>query len=106
MSNSPRDLGKLSLSQSLLGQRMFVSLDAQYRSRIQSLGGGTVPPYAVVNLTLLGRRIGKHMDLSGSIYNLLDKSYSDPPSMENLQQAIQQDGRSFRVKMTWRWGER
>jgi len=104
LSNSPRNLVKLGLSQPLLGKRVFVSLDAQYRSRIQSLASGAVSPFAVVNLTLLARKISRHMDLSASIYNLLDKSYFDPPSGENLQQAIQQDGRSFRVTMTWHLG--
>ena len=106
LSNSPRNLVTLNLSQPLWGKRMFVSLDAQYRSRIQNLTGGSVSPFAVVNATLLARNLGKHVDLSASIYNLLDKQYFDPPSTENLQQAIQQDGRSFRVKMTWRWGGR
>jgi outer membrane receptor protein involved in Fe transport len=106
LSNSPRNLVKLSLSQALRRRKMFVSLDAQYRSRIQSLAGGSVSPFSIVNFTLLGRRIGKHVDLSASVYNLLDKQYFDPPSSENLQQPIQQDGRSFRVKMTWHLGER
>lgn len=106
LSNSPRNLVKVSLSQPLLGRRMFVGLDAQYRSRIQSLGGGAVSPFSVVNFTVLGRRIGKHVDLSASIYNVLNKSYFDPPSTENLQLPIQQDGRSFQVKMTWQPGER
>jgi len=106
LSNSPRNLVKLSLSQPLLRRRMFVSLDAQYRSRIQSLVGGSASPFSIVNFTLLGRRIGKHVDLSASVYNLLDKQYFDPPSSENFSQAIQQDGRSFRVKMTWHLGER
>ena len=85
---------------------MFLSLDAQYRSRIQDIAGSLVSPFSVVNVTLLARNLGKHMDLSASIYNLLDKQYFDPASTENLQQAIQQDGRNFRVKMTWHWGER
>jgi iron complex outermembrane receptor protein len=106
LSNSPRNLVTLNLSQPLWGRRIFVSLDAQYRSRVQDLAGGPVSPFAVVNATLLARNLGKHMDLSASIYNLLNKQYFDPPSTENLQQAIQQDGRSFRVKMTWRWGGR
>jgi iron complex outermembrane receptor protein len=106
LSNSPRNLVTLNLSQPLWGRRMFVSLDAQYRSRIQTLAGSSVSPFAVVNITALARNLGKHVDLSASIYNLLDKQYFDPPSTENLQQAIQQDGRSFRVKMTWRWGGR
>lgn len=106
LSNSPRGLGKLSLSQSLLGKRMFASMDAQYRSRIQGIDGDTVSPFTVVNFTLLGRGIGKHLDLSGSIYNLLDKRYFDPPSIANLQNDIQQDGRSFRITMMWHSGER
>jgi iron complex outermembrane receptor protein len=106
LSNSPRNLVTLNLSQPLLGKRMFVSLDAQYRSRIQNLTGGSVSPFAVVNATLLARNLGKHVDLSASIYNLLNKQYFDLASSENFQQAIQQDGRSFRVKMTWHWKER
>jgi outer membrane receptor for ferrienterochelin and colicins len=106
LSNSPRNLVTLNLSQPLWGRRMFVSLDAQYRSRIQNLTGGSVSPFAVVNATLLARNLGKHVDLSASIYNLLNKKYFDPASSENLQQEIQQDGRSFRVKMTWHWKER
>jgi outer membrane receptor for ferrienterochelin and colicins len=106
LSNSPRNLVKLNLSQGLLERRMFVSVDAQYRSRIESLASGAVSPFSVVNITLLGRGIGKHMDLSASVYNLLDKKYFDPPSSENLQQPIQQDGRSVRVKMTYHLGKR
>ena len=104
LSDSPRNLVTLNLSQPLLGRRMFVSLDAQYRSRIQTLTGSSVSPFSVVNITLLARNLGKHMDLSASLYNLLNKKYFDPASAENLQQQIQQDGRTFRVKMTWHWG--
>jgi outer membrane receptor protein involved in Fe transport len=106
LSNSPRNLVKLNLSQQLWKKRVSVSLDAQYRSRIQTSSGTSVSPFSIVNLTLLGRRLGKHLDASASVYNLLDKKYFDPSSGDTLQQAIQQDGRSFRVKMTWHWGER
>ncbi len=106
LSNSPRNLVKVSLSQPFLRNHLFVSADAQSRSRIQSLLGGEVSPVSVVNLTVLGRKLGNHTDLSASAYNLLDKKYFDPPSNENLQMPIQQDGRSFRVTLTWHWGER
>jgi iron complex outermembrane receptor protein len=94
------------MSQPILKGKLFVSLDAQYRSRIQTLSGGSVSPFSLVNFTLLGRKIGKHVDVSASVYNLLDKKYFDPASGDTVQQAIQQDGRSFRVKMTWHPGER
>jgi outer membrane receptor protein involved in Fe transport len=106
LSNSPRNLITLNLTQPFLRKRLFASLDAQYRSRIQPLSGPPVSPFALVNLTLFGRNIGRHVDVSTSVYNLLDKSYFDPPSAENLRQPIQQDGRSFRVKLTWHPGER
>ncbi len=106
LSNSPRNLITLNLSQPLLRRKLFVSLDAHYRSRIQPLLGAPVSPFSVVNLTIFGRKIGKRLDLSASVYNLLDKRYFDPPSGENLQLPIQQDGRSFRVKTTWHLGER
>jgi iron complex outermembrane receptor protein len=105
LSNSPRNLVKFDLTQSFLKKRIFASIDAQYRSRIQPLAGATVSPFSLVNVTLLGHSIGKRLDISASIYNLLNKRYYDPPSIEDLQRAISQDGRSFRIKMTWHLGE-
>ena len=106
LDNSPRALAKLNVIQPLFGKTLFASLDAQYRSRIQSQSDGSISPFSVVNVTLLGRRIGKRVDLSASSYNVLDKRYSDPVSSENLQNSIPQDGRNFRVTMTWHLGER
>ena len=106
LSNSPRNLAKLNLSQPLLRRKLFVSLNSQYRSRVETLSGAMVSPYSVVNLNVLGHRIGSHMDLSAGIYNLLDKTYYDPPSSNDTQEMIQQDGRTFRVKVTWHIGEK
>ncbi len=106
LDNSPRTLAKFNLTQPLLGKTLFASVDAQYRSRIESQTEGSISPFSVVNATLLGRKIGKHGDLSASVYNLFDKRYSDPVSSENLQTSIPQDGRNFRVTMTWHLGER
>jgi outer membrane receptor for ferrienterochelin and colicins len=106
LSNSPRNLVKLGLTQPFFNRKMFASLNAQYRSRMQPLVGNSVSPVSVVNLTLLTHALGKHLDLSGSVYNLLDRKYFDPAAGETVQQQIQQDGRSFRLKMTWRLGER
>jgi iron complex outermembrane receptor protein len=105
LSNSPRNLVKLGLTQPVVNRKMFFSLDAQYRSRIQSLDSGSVSPFTVVNAALLCRNLGKHLDVSAAVYNVFDRKYFDPPSSENLQLPIQQDGRGFRFKLTWHWGE-
>jgi iron complex outermembrane receptor protein len=105
LTNSPQNLIKFNLTQPFLGKRMFASLDVQYRSQIDLPAGGSVSSYATINATLLGRRIAKHVDLSVSVYNLLDSKYFDPASGVTVQKEIQQDGRTFRIKMTWHPGE-
>jgi iron complex outermembrane receptor protein len=106
LNNSPRDLGKLDLIQPLLRRTLFASVNAQYRSGMTTFTGGSVSPFSIVNFDLFGRRIGRHLDLSATLYNLLDKTYYDPPSTAVPEAAIQQDGRTFRVKMTWHLGGR
>jgi outer membrane receptor protein involved in Fe transport len=106
LDNSPRHLAKLSLTQSFARKTLFASLNAQYRSGMWTTNGGPISPFSIVNVDLLGRRIAKHIDLTASVYNLLDKRYYDPPSTAISQGAIEQDGRNFRVKMTWHLGDR
>jgi len=102
-SNSPADLAKLNLIVPLVQHLVFASLDAQYTSLRQTLMGNTVSGFAVLNATLLGHTLGKHLDLSGSVYNILDKKYFDPARPEDPEDAMQQDGRSFRIKITARF---
>jgi outer membrane receptor for ferrienterochelin and colicins len=103
LANSPPHLAKLNLSVPVVQQRLFASLDAQYTSPVLTLLGNTIGGFSVFNLTLLGHALGKHLDLSTSIYNIFDKKYFDPGRPEDVQDAIQQDGRSFRVKITGRF---
>jgi iron complex outermembrane receptor protein len=106
LDDSPRHLAKLSLTHPLLRKTLSASLNSQYRSGMTTITGGWVSPFSVVNFDLLERRIGRHVDVTASVYNLLDKKYYDPPSTAISQGMIQQDGRNFRVKMTWHLGER
>ena len=103
LSNSPSSLAKLNVILPVVKQRIFASFNAQYTSSRLTLAGNTVSGFSVFNATLLGHALGKHMDLSASVYNLLDKKYFDPGRPEDVQDAIQQDGRSFRIKITGRF---
>jgi outer membrane receptor for ferrienterochelin and colicins len=98
--NSPRHLGKLNVSVPVIRQRLFASVDAQYASSVETLAGNTISGFGVFNATALGHAFGRHLDLSASVYNLLDKKYFNPGRPEDPEDAIQQDGRTFRVKMT------
>ena len=104
LTNSPRNLAKLNVVAPLWRKKLFAGLDMQYTGRRVTPQLGHVAGTPVFNLTLLARQLGKHATLSSSIYNLLDRTYFDPGSAEHVQSAIQQDGRSFRFKLTWNWG--
>ena len=101
--NSPQHLGKANLILPLLKQRLFAGLEEQYMSSRLTLLHNRVGGFAVSTVTLLGHAFGNHMDLSASVYNLLDRRYSDPGRPEDPEDAIQQDGRSFRVGLTTRF---
>ena len=47
-------------------------------------------------------RSSRGFTLVGSVRNLFDRTYQDPGSEEHPQDAIRQDGRTFRVGLEWR----
>ncbi|HEY1212877.1 MAG TPA: TonB-dependent receptor [Bryobacteraceae bacterium] len=104
--NSPKHLGKLNASIPLLTKKTFATIDAQYVGRRATLAQNTVSPYTTLNFTLLGQDVFGHLDLSASLFNALDKNFYDPGAEQHLQDALQQDGRSFRVKLVWHGGGR
>ena len=103
LSNSPEHLGQLELSVPLWRDKLFASMELQAMSEREMVRGGTVGAFAVVNATLFSRELVKGLEVSGSIYNLFDQHYSDPVSGDFTQNSIQQDGRQFRVKLTYRF---
>lgn len=103
LDNSPRHMAKVNLIVPLAGQRLFAGVEGQFLGRRLTVMQNSVSSYQVFNVTLLGHTLGKHLDLAASIYNILDKTYFDPGRPEDPEDAIQQDGRSFRIKITSRF---
>lgn len=101
--NSPQHLAKLNVIIPLLQQKLSAGLEAQYHGASLTRQENTVSGFQVFNGTLLMHTLGKHLDLSASIYNFLNKKYfnASPPGL--TQDQIQQDGRSFRVKLSARF---
>jgi iron complex outermembrane receptor protein len=52
-------------------------------------------------LTLLFPKLLPGLEFSTSLYNLFDVPYGDPGSEEQVQDVIAQDGREFRVQLTY-----
>jgi len=100
LANSPQHLGKLNLTYPLVPKRLFASVDAQYTSSVQTLAGNTVNGFSVLNFTMLGHSLGKHLEFSASVYNVFNKKYFDAGRPEDPEDTIQQEGRNFRIKLT------
>jgi iron complex outermembrane receptor protein len=103
LSNSPSQMVKINVSIPLAQRRLFGGLEGQYLSPRTTLAGNTVGAFQVFNVTLLGHGFGQHLDISASLYNFLNKKYADPGRPEDPEDAIRQDGITFRIKTTVRF---
>jgi iron complex outermembrane receptor protein len=102
MTNSPKQLAKLNLSIPLQQRKIFAGLEAQYVSERRTIAQTELGGYLLLNATLYSRKLSEKFDISAGIYNLLDKQYAESGGLEHVQTSIPQDGRSFRVKLTYR----
>jgi iron complex outermembrane receptor protein len=101
--NSPHHLVKFNLTAPLWREKVFANLELLGMSDRRTGQDTTVSGYLLANLTLLTRNLVKNLEFSASIYNLFDTKYSDPVSSDYIQAAIEQNGRTFRVKLTYRF---
>jgi outer membrane receptor protein involved in Fe transport len=103
LGNLPRHLAKLNLTVPLARRRLLAGWESQYTSSRTTLAGNQLGGFMLSNLTLSSRKLDRHIDLSLSLHNLFDKRYSVPGGYEHLQDALQQDGRSFRIKVGFKF---
>ena len=101
--NAPSHLVKANLIVPLWRDQISLGLETLFTSQRQAISGATAPHYWLSNLTLFGHRVRPGLDISLSVYNLFDQQYFDPGNPEHLQGLIEQDGRTFRLKLTYRF---
>jgi outer membrane receptor for ferrienterochelin and colicins len=110
--DSPENMVKLNVNAPLYRDKIFAGLEVQYNSHSKTveedLSTGQITPgpdspgFVVVNLTLFSQNLFvKNLQLSASIYNLLNTKYYEPSSEYHLEPYIQQDGITFRLKVTY-----
>ena len=101
--NSPKHLAKLNLISPVIKDNLFAGLELQYTSRAKTLADNYADDFLITNLTLTYENIVKGLELSVGVYNMFDVDYGHPGAGEHRQDIIEQDGRSFRVKLTYRF---
>jgi outer membrane receptor for ferrienterochelin and colicins len=116
LENSPRHLAKLNVTIPLMKEKVFLGIEEQFTDRRKTLvSGNFAKSFFITNLTLFSRELLERLELSASLYNLFDYRYGDPGGAEHMQDParfidpahpmdiIQQDGRTFRVKLTYKF---
>lgn len=103
LTDSPAHMAKLNLSVPVVKEKLFANLEFQYTSSRKALTGPEASGFGIINFTLFSQNLLKGLDLSASIYNLLDRDYRDPATLFHAQGLLERDGRSFRGKMTYRF---
>ncbi len=103
LSNSPEHVGKLGLSVPLWREKIFASMELQGMSERDTVRAGSVDAVWLVNATLYSRELAKGLELSASVFNLFDQRYRDPVADDFTQDSIPQEGRTFRLKLTYKF---
>jgi iron complex outermembrane receptor protein len=101
--NSPEDMLKAQVSIPLLRDKIYASCELLYASDRLTLTRQRTDDMLLVNATLFSRELVRGLEFSASIYNLFDQKYRTPGGEEHVQDTLQQDGRTFRLKLTYRF---
>ncbi len=99
----PEHLAKLNVLVPVYREQVYAGLELQYASTASTLAGGEIDDFLVANFTLVAQELVKGVEMSASVYNLFDVRYAYAGGPQHRQEALEQDGISFRVKLTYRF---
>jgi iron complex outermembrane receptor protein len=103
LENSPRDAARAHLAMPIFGEKLSAGVELLYQSDRFTLRRDRTGDTWLLNLTLLSRELRPGLEISASLYNLLDARYRTAGGPEHLQDRLEQDGRTFRLKLSYRF---
>jgi iron complex outermembrane receptor protein len=103
ITNSPRHLAKMSFIMPLYREALYGSIELQYTGDVLTVAGSRNSGYLIANATLFSQQLRKNLEVSATLYNVFDTKYAHPAAGGNIQNTIPQDGRSFRLKFTYKF---
>ncbi|MDQ6911462.1 MAG: TonB-dependent receptor [Verrucomicrobiota bacterium] len=101
--NSPDNVVKAQLSVPVYRDKIFGSLEFLYSSDRLTPEHARTDDAWTLNGTIYSRNLLPNLTVSASVYNILDQKLSTPVSIGYLQDTITQDGRTFRLKLTYKF---
>ena len=103
LTNSPQHLVKGNLIIPLFTDKVFAGLETRYMSSRLTLSGNRAQNVFLTNVTLFTQQLLQGWEFSAQVNNLFDHRYGDPGSGEHLQDTILQDGRTYWLKLKYRF---
>jgi outer membrane receptor protein involved in Fe transport len=101
--NSPGWLGKVEYSRPLPWAGLRLGAEWQYDGPRRTLTGSELGGWGVANLNFRAHTAVRGLEASLGLLNLLDKRYAEPAAAINWQNSLDQDGRSLRLKLDYRF---
>ena len=102
--NSPRHVGHVAMSLSLLGARLVPGLEVHYLASRPTLAGGETGSYTLAGLVLQARpRAGSRLEMLAKVGNLFDTQSFDPGGEEHRQDVLARDGRTAWASVRFRF---
>jgi hypothetical protein len=99
--NSPVSMAKLN-GTAPLSRHVFASLEAMYVGPMTDYRGTRVPSYILPNLTVNTNPLWGGWVFSSTMYNATNRRWFSPMTPIGTEDQIQQDGRTWRFKVTYR----
>jgi iron complex outermembrane receptor protein len=103
LANSPSHMVNFNLIYPLIEKRLFAGIDTKYSGKRKTLSGRHADDAIVTNLALTYVDAVKNLDVQVGVYNLFDVTYDHPGFIEHEQDTLEQDGRTWALKLTYRF---
>ena len=100
LANSPEQLVKMNVAAPLFRRALSAGVELDFVDLRTTIAGDPVPGRLLTNVTLGSREFCRGFRLSGSVYNLFNRGYSDPVGAEIVGSEVPQNGIDFRIKLT------
>ncbi len=102
-SKGPQRMGKLNIWLPVRKQGTRLGLEVQYNSKRLTTRRGWTDGFTLVNLSLVDHSLVEALQIKGSVYNLFNSPNGHPGTWGEKQDIIWQDGRSYRIFLTYTW---
>lgn len=101
--NSPTHLVKAGVTVPVYRDEVFATVEGVGMSERDTGAGDTVSGMATANFIVFGRALLPGLEVTAGVFNVFDHRYSDPVSTDIRGATVRQDGRTFRVRLTYRF---